>query len=173
MSSLLNHKLILRSVLLGVALAFFVSTTVLNSSANQAKPLPDGPGKAETQKLCGSCHDIEKSVSLRQDRGGWQTTIEKMLAFGAKATDEEFNATLTYLSTHFAADEVPKIKVNQATALELESGLSLKRSQAKAIIEYRTTNGNFKSIEDLKKVPGIEAEKIEAKKDRLIFDDEK
>ncbi len=173
MSSLLNNKLILRSVLLGVALAFFVSTTVLNSSANQAKPLPDGPGKAETQKLCGSCHDIEKSVSLRQDRGGWQTTIEKMLAFGAKATDEEFNATLNYLSTHFAADEIPKIKINKATALELESGLSLKRSQAKAIIEYRTTNGNFKSIEDLKKIPGIEAEKIEAKKDRLIFDDEK
>ena len=175
MSLLLNssNKFILRAALVGLALAFFVSTTVLNSSANQAKPLPDGPGKAETQKLCASCHDIEKSVSERHDRAGWQQTIEKMLSFGAKATDEEFNATLNYLSTHFAADEVPKIKINKATALELESGLSLKRSQAKAIIEYRTANGNFKSIEDLKKVPGIEAEKIDAKKDRLSFDDEK
>src|SRR5262245_65240988 len=55
------------------------------------KPLPDGPGKTETQKLCSQCHDMDRSVSLRQDRAGWRKTIEKMLAFGAKATDQEFN----------------------------------------------------------------------------------
>jgi competence protein ComEA len=52
----------------------------------------------------------------------------------------------------------------------LESGLSLKRSQAAAIIERRTKNGKFKNIEELKKVPGVDAAKIEAKKDRLIFE---
>jgi len=49
--------------------------------------------------------------------------------------------------------------------------LSLRRSQATAIIEYRTKNGPFKSIDDLKKVPGIDVVKIEAKKDRLVFED--
>ena len=44
-----------------------------------------------------------------------------------------------------------------------------RRSQAAAIIQYREKNGNFKSIEDLKKVPGIDVDKIEAKKDRLTF----
>ena len=52
---------------------------------------------------------------------------------------------------------------------ELESTLSLPRSQAAAIIEYRTKHGDFKSIADLKRVPGIDAAKIEAKKDRLTF----
>src|SRR5262249_30119575 len=76
--------------------------------ASPDKPLPDGPGKAETQKLCSQCHDMDKSVSLRQDRVGWRRTIEKMLAFGAKATDHEFNAVLDYLATNFPADDVPK-----------------------------------------------------------------
>jgi competence protein ComEA len=43
--------------------------------------------------------------------------------------------------------------------------------EAAAIIEYRAKNGPFKSIEDLKKVPGIDAAKIEARKDRLTFEE--
>ena len=72
---------------------------------------------------------------------------------------------------HFAAEEIPRINVNKARAIDLESGLRLRRSESAAIIEYRTKNGPFKSIEDLKKVPGIDAAKIEAKKDRLTFED--
>jgi competence protein ComEA len=52
---------------------------------------------------------------------------------------------------------------------KLESGLSLARSQAAAIVRYRTQHGDFKSIEDLKRVPGVDVAKIEAKKDRLLF----
>ena len=158
-----------RIALLGVALTLFAGGEWISSAASIDKPLPDGPGKAETQKLCSRCHDTDRSVSLRQDRAGWRRTIEKMLAFGAKATDQEFNAVLDYLATNFPADDVPKINVNKAAAIEFESGLSLRRSQAAAIVRYREQNGPFKSIEDLKKVPGIDVEKIEAKKDRLTF----
>ena len=91
------------------------------------------------------------------------------MAFGMKGTDKELTAVVEYLAKNFPAEEIPKINVNKAKAIELESGLSLKRSEAAAIIEYREKNGNFKSIEDLKKVPGVDAAKIEAKKDRLIF----
>jgi len=59
--------------------------------------------------------------------------------------------------------------VNRATAIELESRLSLRRSQAAAVIEYRAKHGPFKSIEDLKKVPGIDSVKIDVKKDILEF----
>jgi competence protein ComEA len=92
-----------------------------------------------------------------------------MIAFGMKGTEKEFTAVVEYLAKSFPAEEIPKINVNKAKAIELESGLSLKRSEAAAIIEYREKNGNFKSIEDLKKVPGVDAAKIEAKKDRLVF----
>ncbi|MBK6798935.1 MAG: helix-hairpin-helix domain-containing protein [Acidobacteria bacterium] len=94
-----------------------------------------------------------------------------MLDFGAKATDQERDAVINYLVKNFPAEDVPKININKATAVELESGLSLKRSQATAIIQYRTQNGNFKTIEDLKKVPGVDLEKIEAKKDRIVFEE--
>jgi competence protein ComEA len=76
---------------------------------------------------------------------------------------------LDYLSKHYPAGEVPPINVNEASAIELESRLSLRRSQAAAVIAYREKNGNFKSIEDLKKVPNLDAAKIEEKKDRIIF----
>jgi competence protein ComEA len=154
--------------LLGV-FALFAGGKWVRSSARYDRPLPEGPGKKETQKLCSKCHDLDKSVSINQDRDGWRRTIEKMLAFGAKATDQEFDAVLGYLATNFPADDVPKINVNTAAAIEFESGLSLRRSQAAAIVRYREKNGPFKSIEDLKKVPGVDVEKIEAKKDRLIF----
>jgi competence protein ComEA len=131
--------------------------------------LPDGPGKAETEKLCTQCHEIERAISLHQDRGGWQSTIDKMVNLGAKATDQELATVLDYLTAHFPAEDVPRINVNKCRAIDLESGLSLRRSEAAAIIEYRTKNGPFKSIEDLKKVPGIDTARIEAKKDRLAF----
>jgi competence protein ComEA len=131
--------------------------------------LPDGPGKVETQKLCTQCHEVERSISPRQDRAAWQTTLDKMSAQGMKATDEEMRAVLNYLSEHYPADTVPRIDVNKARAIDLESGLSLLRSQAALIIQYREKNGDFKSIDDLKKVPGVDTAKIEARKDRLIF----
>ena len=46
--------------------------------------LPDGPGQAETEKLCKQCHEVARSVSLRQDRAGWNNTMTKMVAFGMK-----------------------------------------------------------------------------------------
>jgi competence protein ComEA len=130
----------------------------------------DVPGKAESQRICVQCHEYERSIAPRQDRAGWQATMDKMISLGAKGTQKEFDAIVDYLAkTYPAGDEIPKIKVNEARAIELESGLTLPRSQAAAIVQYRTKNGDFKSIEDLKKVPGIDVAKIEAKKDRLIF----
>ncbi len=131
--------------------------------------LPDGPGKAETEKICSQCHELERSISLHQDRDAWQATMNKMVGLGAKGTDKEFQLVVDYLAKNYPGEEASKIDVNQAEAIEFESGLSLKRSEAAAIIQYRTKHGNFKSIEDLKKVPGIDAAKVEAKKDRLLF----
>ena len=131
--------------------------------------LPDGPGKAETEKICSQCHELERSISLRQDHAGWEATTNKMAGLGAKATDKELQLVVDYLAAHYPADGVPRVNVNSATSIQLESGLSLKRSEAAAVIEYRTKNGNFKSLEDLKKVPGIDVAKIESKKDRIAF----
>lgn len=134
-----------------------------------AAELPEGPGRAQTEKLCKGCHDLAKSVSLRQDRNGWGITLTKMVTLGAKGSDAEFLAVLEYLTKNFPAEELPPVNVNKARAIQLESRLSMKRSEAAAIIRYRKEHGDFQSIEELLKVPGIDAAKIEAKKDRLAF----
>lgn len=131
--------------------------------------LPDGPGKTETERICSKCHELATAISRRQDRAGWDATLNKMVALGADLTDKETVVILDYLAAHFPAEEISRINVNKASALDLESGLSFRRSEAAAIIEYRTKNGPFKSIEDLKKVPGIDAAKVEAKKNRVSF----
>src|SRR5262245_8231367 len=118
--------------LLSLFAALFAGGEWGRTAAGPDRPLPDGPGKEETQKLCSQCHDMDKSVSVSHDRAGWRRTIEKMLAFGAKASDREFNAVLDYLTMNFPADDVPKINVNKAAAIEFESGLTLRRSQAAA-----------------------------------------
>jgi len=147
--------------------AFLAAVLVLAAPARAQ--LPEGPGKAETEKLCKNCHELEQSISLRQDRAGWETTIAKMVSLGLKATDKEIEAAVEYLAANFAADEIPKLNVNKASAIDFESRLSLRRSEAAALIAYRNKNGPFKSLADLKKVPGIDAAKIVAKKDRLTF----
>src|SRR5439155_22223491 len=130
-------------------------------SASLWAQLPDGPGREETERICKNCHELARSVSRRQDRDGWQVTLNKMVALGTKATDQELALILDYLAKNFPAEEIPPVNVNTAPAIELESRLSLRRSQAAAVIAYREKNGRFKAIEDLKKVPGVDAEKID------------
>ena len=131
--------------------------------------LPEGPGQAETERLCQGCHDISQSVSLRQDRNGWSATLIKMVGFGVQATEEELGVLVEYLSRHYPAGELPPLDVNKARAIQLESRLSLKRSEAAAILRHRDEHGPFKSLKDLLAVPGIDTAKIESKQDRLVF----
>src|SRR5258705_11996403 len=105
---------------------------------------PDAPGKTEMMKVCSGCHEVERSASMHQARDGWKTTFAKMIALGAKGTEQEMSAALEYLATTLPADELPRLNVNKATAVEFESRLSLKRSEAAAVIQYREKNGPFK-----------------------------
>ncbi|HLX42648.1 MAG TPA: helix-hairpin-helix domain-containing protein [Bryobacteraceae bacterium] len=95
--------------------------------------------------------------------------MNKMVALGAGGSEQDFEMVFEYLVRNYPAEQVPKVNVNTATAIELESGLTLRRSQAAQLIAYRTKNGSFKSLDDLKKVPGIDPAYLESKKDRIAF----
>jgi competence protein ComEA len=131
--------------------------------------IPAGPGKDATVKYCSDCHSIEQAVSLRQGPEEWKATLEKMTGMGAKVPESSYESILGYLTAHFGADAPLPIRVNKASAVDLESLLLLKRSEARAIIDYRTGHGDFKTIDDLRKVQGLDFKKIEAKKDLLVF----
>jgi len=131
--------------------------------------LPDGPGKDVTVKICGNCHDIDVIVAYHQGKQAWSNMIAQMIEKGAEGTQDEFNAVLDYLVQNFGPSTTAKININKAPASELASQLELTAKEAAAIVQYRTEKGSFKEIADLKKVPDLDFQKIEAKKDRLAF----
>lgn len=131
----------------------------------QYSELPAGAGKDTLIRVCSTCHSPDNVIANGQDREGWENTITKMAGFGAAGSDEDFTAILDYLVKNFPGT----VNVNKSTAAQLESGLGLSTAEAESLIQYREKNGDFKSIDDLKKVPGVDASKLDAKKARLAF----
>ena len=129
--------------------------------------LPDAPGKDTTVKVCASCHGAETVASVRHTPDGWRDVIAKMVAAGAKGTEQELETVLQYLSTQFPVEAQKALNLNTATAIDLESVAGLLRKEAAAVIAYREKNGPCKKLEDLKKIAGLDYKKIEARKERL------
>ena len=135
----------------------------------QYPELPAGAGKDTLVRVCSKCHSPDNVIANGQDRAGWEATITKMAGFGAVGTDDEFTEILDYLVKNFPAGSSGPVNVNKATASQMESGLGLTVAEAEAVVDYRKKNGDFKTIDDLKKVPDVDAKKLDAKKDRLSF----
>jgi competence protein ComEA len=125
---------------------------------------PETPGKAALLKVCSNCHTVESLIQSLRTRQEWSDVVDQMARFGAEASDQEFDQILAYLVRHFSP-----IRINTATAKDLEATLDVTAAAAAAIVAYRTGNGDFKTFDDLKKVPGIDAVKIDSQKTRVVF----
>ncbi|MGH9581458.1 MAG: ComEA family DNA-binding protein [Bryobacteraceae bacterium] len=119
-------------------------------------------------KLCSGCHEPTIVLTADLSVNGWPGEIQKMIGLGAPGTNEQFREVLDYLAANVSTP-VSLVNVNSASEAELELALQISRKKAMAIVEYREKNGKFKSIEDLKKVPGVDVKKIEANKSRVSF----
>ena len=131
--------------------------------------LPEAPGKDQVLRVCSTCHEAAKATSVKLTREGWVETIDRMKAFGAAGTDEEFAAVLEYLATHFKGDTVRPLDMNTAESIDLESVLQLLRRESRAFLEFRAKRGQLSSIEDLKGLDPAILKKIETRKDRIVF----
>jgi competence protein ComEA len=130
--------------------------------------LPDGPGKDVTVRACGPCHEARRAASVRLTREGWAAVIEGMQKRGAKVSEQEFPVILDYLSTHFLGEALQPLNLNTASQIDLEAAGGLLRREAAAVIRYREQHGRFKSVDDLKKVPGLDFKKIENRRDAVV-----
>ena len=84
-------------------LCIFAGTTAL-----AAPQLPDGPGKATTQKICSGCHAAEIVLGHRDTKEGWERVVSNMVDKGANGTDDEFNTIIDYLATYLPKDSGSK-----------------------------------------------------------------
>jgi competence protein ComEA len=127
--------------------------------------LPEGLGRDLVEVICSSCHSTERITAKRLTRPQWQDKVLEMLQEESDVTQPERERIINYLAKSFPA----RVNVNTAAAKDIETGLELSAENAAAIVRYRERNGGFGTVGDLKKVPGVDAAKIEAKEDSLEF----
>ena len=134
---------------------------------NDAKRLPEGAGKEVVARVCIDCHGSSNFRKKRLSRDEWADQVADMVDRGAKLTEAETAAVLDYLARSFGSDS--RINVNTAPMVELKTVLGITGDEAKALADYREAKGGFKQWKDLQKVSGVDGQKIEAKKDLMVF----
>jgi competence protein ComEA len=130
-----------------------------------AQDMPEGKGKDVTQKICGACHDAGVVANYHNSKDDWEGVIEDMKGRGADGSDDDFKAIASYLAHYFG----PEVHVNQATSQDLQTQLEISAKDADAIVQYRQDHGSFQTIDDLKKVPGLDMAKIQPLQQRIVF----
>jgi hypothetical protein len=66
--------------------------------------LKDGPGRAQVEANCGSCHSLDYVVmnSPFLDRNGWDGSVNKMIkVFGAPINADDAKAIVEYLNANY------------------------------------------------------------------------
>jgi len=129
-----------------------------------AQDLPEGKGKDLVDQVCGSCHGTDLVSARRATKDGWGYIVDDMVSRGASASNEQIQTIKDYLAKNFG-----QVNVNKADATEIANVLEITPAQADAIVKYRAANGNYKSVDDVKKAPGLETAKLETKKDRIVY----
>ena len=128
---------------------------------------PEGPGKDTFLSVCSLCHSPSTVLTKQWTEKQWDQKIIEMLQEEPDVTSKERDEILAYLSANFKP--ATRININRATAKELETALGLPAAIAEVIVRYRTEKGSFKTLEDLKRVPGIHVGRIECLKARIEF----
>ena len=139
-------------------------------SAAVAQSLPEGPGKDLVEAICSECHAPTKVIGKQWTKAQWADKVLEMLQEAPDVTQDEREQIVNYLARNFPKPGAEAaVNVNKATAKDLETELGFSAKEAQAIVQYRESKGKFKTAEDVKKVPGVDGAKVEAKRDRLEF----
>ena len=134
------------------------------SATRQQAPLPEAPGKAVVEKVCTTCHGTEY-ITIERTVPAWRETIELMKAFGTVATDEEWKTVNVYIMANVAY-----LQVNRAPAEDFAAVFGVDEKTASEVVAYREKAGPFKTVDDLKKAPGLPAATVDAAQARLKFE---
>jgi competence ComEA-like helix-hairpin-helix protein len=114
---------------------------------------------------CGKCHPTQRVTATRRTRSQWEEVITAMItARGAQVSDEDFDTILAYLTRVHG-----RVNVNRAPAADMVEVLEISDTIATAIVNYRREHGGFEDFDALTKVPGIDRDKLEQKRDAIAF----
>jgi competence protein ComEA len=139
--------------------------TMASGFAVPQKPASDEAAKdsAAFEAVCGKCHPTSMAAGMLSEPE-WVETIDVMRGLGAKGTDEQFERLLRHL-----IHTQTKVNVNSQPATQIAPVLDISEKAAEAIVKYRGEKGPFKTLEDLKNVPGLDPAKLQDRKERIAF----
>lgn len=156
-----------------LGLFFFAAAVTFGTvvSAGRQAPGPSSSDDARSdrrqrealQLVCGGCHAVDV-ISTPRTGEEWGSIVEDMRSRGADGSKEEFALIDLYIRRNLLV-----VNVNTASAEALATVLDIDRAVGDAIVKYREARGRFDTVEDLRRVPGLEASKVDARKERLRF----
>jgi virginiamycin B lyase len=78
-----------------------VGALLMSAASLAAQDLPDGPGKAEVEANCSTCHNLNRVVNRTDSPEGWLDMVHRMVGYGAVFTNEDIQLMATYLGGAF------------------------------------------------------------------------
>jgi len=133
--------------------------------AQQQADEADAKSEGTFTVVCGRCHPIDRVTAMRRTRSQWEEVISTMItARNAQVSDEEFDTILHYLSKEYG-----RVYINRAPAPDMVETLGITETMAGSIVSYRREHGPFADFDALTKVPGIDRDKLEKKRDAIAF----
>ena len=150
-----------------VAVAGALGSALLTAGGPGAalQETPDDPALPVVARVCGKCHPLERVTAMRRSRSQWEEVITTMItARAAQVTDEEFDVILGYLTREYG-----RVNVNRAPAEDLVEVLHITDAGAGAIVAYRREHGPFVDFDALLKVPEVNREALEKRRDAITY----
>lgn len=121
--------------------------------------------KALFEMTCSACHTTSTATSARRTKDQWKSVIGEMIdQQGAAIPDDAVPPILEYLTATYG-----QVKINTAPAAEIAQILGLTDAEAGAIVKARQAKGKFENFDELAKVPGVDAKKLEKNRDAIAF----
>jgi competence protein ComEA len=158
-------KIVVGVVALSWMASFWLSLAAATpSQAGAADKLPEAPGKPTVVGMCTTCHGSDIITDAPRTVAGWVDTVLSMKEFGATGSDEDFKTVTDYLVVNLAL-----LEVNKSSATEIAQVLGVDEMVSAGVVAYRDKQGPFRSADDLKRVPNLDAAKVDAVGARLLF----
>ncbi|MEW6142212.1 MAG: ComEA family DNA-binding protein [Chloroflexota bacterium] len=92
---------------------------------------------------------------------GPDSTLANLLNEAGPASDADLNSLRLYVPKTDETDQPQRVDINRAELWLLQALPGIGEIRAQAIVDYRTRNGLFRSVDDLLKVPGISSGTLE------------
>jgi competence ComEA-like helix-hairpin-helix protein len=115
------------------------------------------------QAVCGRCHSTAVFLNKPRSWDRWNDVFADMTQRGANGTTEQLARVTTYF-----LENLTIVNVNTSPTDELAGVLGVSDQVAEAIIARRQ-HQPFANIAQLRAVPGVNPDKLELRKSRILF----